>query len=357
MTAASRLDDPEALGEAGPRIMLGLAGALGTQLHTGFDIGRTVADPPEPEGLRAIVACGMGGSGIAGDVLRSLYADRLGVPLLVVKGHVLPEFCGRETLVLASSFSGNTEETLAVYAEAVARGCRVVAFSAGGELASLAEADLVTHVPLPGDVPMPRAALGYLAGAPLGVLDAVGMVPPAEEEVTEAAGVLDALAAELGPEVPAGPNEAKGLAGWLEARTPVIWGSEGIAEAAALRWKTQVNENAKGPAWSAVLPELDHNEVEGWAPGSNHGRGHAVVVLRHPGEDPRASARVKATIESVRPSGLEVREVEARGRRPLQWLLSLVMLGDFTTTYLGVARGVDPMPIPVLTGLKERLRR
>ncbi len=355
--AASRLDDPEVLGEAGPRIMLGLAGALGTQLRNGFDTGRTVADPPEPEGLRAIVACGMGGSGIAGDILRSLYADRLSIPLVVVKGHVLPEFCGRDTLVLASSFSGNTEETLGVYAEAVARGCRVVAFSAGGELASLAEADLVTHVMLPGDVPMPRAALGYLAGAPLGVLDAIGLVPPVLDEVAEAVRALDALAGELGPDVPAERNEAKGLAEWLGPRTPVIWGSEGISEAAALRWKTQANENAKVPAWSAVLPELDHNEVEGWSPGSEHGRGHAVVVLRHPGEHPGAASRVEATIESVRPSGLDLRQVEARGRRPLQWLLSLVMLGDFTTTYLGMVRGVDPMPIPVLTGLKERLRR
>ena len=167
--------------------------------------------------------------------------------------------------------------------------------------------------------------------------------------------LLEQLAEGLGPEVPGPENEAKRIAEWIGTRTPVVWGSEGVAEAAALRWKTQVNENAKGPAWYGVVPELDHNEVEGWSEGT--GGGHAAVALRHPGEDRRIAARFVATAEAIRPAGLEVREVRARGRLPMQWLLSLVMVGDFTTTYLGIERGVDPLPVPVLTGLKERLQR
>src|SRR5207244_2902142 len=151
-----------------------------------------------------IAVCGMGGSGVAGDVLRSLYAGRLPLPIVVVKGYELPEFCGRDTLVFAVSFSGNTEETVAAYGEAVSRGCRVVAVSAGGELAAMAETDDVARVPIPQHVPVPRAALGYLAMAPLGVLHSMGMVPRGPEDAAEAVALLDGLAAALGRGVPEG---------------------------------------------------------------------------------------------------------------------------------------------------------
>jgi glucose/mannose-6-phosphate isomerase len=333
--------------------MLSLAAGLGGQLRRGYRAGCSVSAVPSAEGLRAVVVCGMGGSGVGGDVLRSLFSGTLPVPLVVVKGYSVPAFCDGDTLVLASSFSGHTEETVAAYRQAVAKGCRVLTFSGGGELAALSEADQVPHVRLPDDVSMPRAALGYLAGAPIGVLDTMGLIPPASEGIESAALLLEGLAARLGPGIGSEANEAKALAAWIGDRVPVVWGSEGLAETAAVRWKTQVNENAKGPAWAAVLPELDHNEVEGWTDGT--GSGFAAIVLRHPGEHPKTARRVEATIEAVAPSGLEVREVKASGDGPMDWLFSLVMLGDFATTYLAVARGQDPMPIPVLTGLKRRL--
>jgi glucose/mannose-6-phosphate isomerase len=296
----------------------------------------------------------MGGSGVSGDVLRSLFAARVPVPIAVVKGYSLPEFCGRDTLVIASSFSGNTEETVAAYTEAVARGCRVVAACSGGELASLAEADDVPRVAIPGHVAVPRAALGYLAAAPLGVLDSMGVVPGLSDEVERAARLLEELALELGPTVATNANEAKGLASWMHTRSPVVWGSEGLAEAPALRWKTQLNENAKVPAWYSVLPELDHNEIEGWSEGS--GDGVAVTILRHHLEHPHIKVRVQATLESIGASAVEAREVWARGASPMEQLFSLVMLGDFVSTYLGIIRGVDPTEIAVLSGLKRRLR-
>ncbi len=353
MRAATVLDDPEALAASGPATMLALAADLGNQLRDAFAAARSVPDPPSGEGLRSLVVCGMGGSGISGDVVRALYWPRLPIPIAVVKGYVLPEFCGRDTLVLASSFSGNTEETVAAYTEAVARGCRVVAITSGGELASLAEADQVPWIRLPPDIPMPRAALGHLAGGPIGLLDAIGLIPPAGGEVEAATLLLAGLAGRLGPDVPTESNEAKQLASWIGGRTPVIWGTEGIAEAAALRWKTQANENAKGPAWHGVLSELDHNEIEGWSAGA--GGAYAAVVLRHPGEHPRVPFRVDATIEAVSGSGLEARQVHGSGTSPLERLLSLIMVGDFVGCYLGVLRGQDPLPIPVLTALKRRL--
>jgi len=351
--ALAALDDPEALAAIDRSGMLEMVARTGSQLRRGFELGRSGAALPSAEGLGSIVVCGMGGSGVSGDVLRVLFAGRLPVPILVEKGYVLPASCHDRALVFAVSFSGNTEETLSAYGEGVARSCRMVAVSAGGELAAFAAADGVPHVRLPDDVAMPRAALGYLAGALIGCLEAIGMVE-ASAEVDSAARLLDELAPSLGPARPAEENEAKLIAAWLGARTPLVWGSEGLAQAAALRWKCQLNENAKMPAFHDVLPELDHNEVEGWS--ARSGEAFAAVVLRHAGEDPRIQARVDATLSAVAPSGLEARQVHARGSSPAERLFSLIVLGDFASVYAALLRGIDPTPVPILTGLKARLR-
>lgn len=349
------LDDREALAAEGPRTMLSLAAALGAHLAGGYGGGRSMPGLPSAEGLRAVVLCGMGGSGVAGDVVRSVFGPGLPVPVVVVKGYTLPAFCDHDTLVIASSVSGNTDETVSAYRQAVARGSRLIATSSGGQLAAMAEADGVPHLPLPGDVPMPRAAFAYLVGGPIGILEGLGLVEPMAQEVERASALVGTLAERFGPDTAREENEAMQLAAWIGGRVPVIWGSEGLAEAAALRWKGQVNENAKGPAWASVLPELDHNEVEGWSEGT--GGGHVAIVLRHPGEVAGMPARVDGTIEAVASSGIDIRQVHASGETPLEWLFSLVALADFATVYLGVLRGNDPMPIPVLTGLKRRLAR
>jgi glucose/mannose-6-phosphate isomerase len=348
------LDDPGAIAGGDPGGMLSLVASLGDQLADGFRSGASTPSLPSGEGVRSLVLCGMGGSGVAGDVVRALYVDRLAVPITVCRGYSVPESCGRDTLVIAVSFSGDTEETVAAYVDAVSRGARVVTIAGEGELASLSEADDVARVPSPGDISMPRAALGFLSGAAIGVLDAVGLVPPASEGVDEASGHLRQFAGSLGPDRPAEANEAKALASWIHGRTPIIWGSEGLSEAAAVRWKAQCNENAKVPAFWGVIPEIDHNEVEGWA--GDAGRAYAAIVLRHRGEHPRIAPRVEATTRAVSASGLLVQEVWATHPAPLAALLSMIMVGDFTTTYLGILRGVDPTPVPVLTGLKARLR-
>jgi glucose/mannose-6-phosphate isomerase len=350
---AGVLDDAGRLAALDPGGALGQAAGLGRQLRRGFRTAREADGLPSGDGLRAVVVCGMGGSGVAGDVLRGLYADRVPLPIVVNKAYALPEFAGPHTLVAALSFSGNTEETLSAYGEGVARGCRVLTVSAGGALAERAAGDGVAHVPLPTDVPMPRMAVGDLSASLIGALDAMGVVPSAQEEVDEAASLLDDLAARLGPDRPADGNTAKDLAAWIGARTPVVWGSEGLAEAPAGRFRTQVNENAKAPAFSAVLSELDHNEIEGWSAGS--GEGYACVALRHAREHPRVGDRLVATLEAIAEAGLECRELRAEGRAPTEILFSLIMLVDFVATYLALLRGVDPTPVPVLMTLKQRL--
>jgi glucose/mannose-6-phosphate isomerase len=298
----------------------------------------------------------MGGSGIAGDVLRSVVADRLDVPVVVSKAYRLPAFCGPETPVVALSYSGETEETLSAYAEATARGCPVVAVASGGELVARAEADGAVALRLPADVPMPRAALGYLAGALLGWVGIAGGMD-LEGEFTEAITEVDRCASRWGPSEGQDTNDAKALALWLRDRIPVVWGSEGIGEAAALRWKTQVNENAKGHAFWGVLPEADHNEVEAWgSTGTGTGDRFGLVVLRHGGEHPRIAARVRASVDAIEAGPLEWREAVVAGGAAATSLFSMISLGDFVSVYLAILRGVDPMPVPVLSSLKHRLR-
>jgi glucose/mannose-6-phosphate isomerase len=297
----------------------------------------------------------MGGSGIAGDVVRSAFAAECPVPISVTKGYRLPGWCRSHSLVIALSFSGDTEETVACYKEAFERGCTVVAASAGGRLAAAAASNRTPHVTVPGDVSMPRAALGYLASITIGVLSGSGLIGDPGESVAKTADALDALADRVGPDQPTHENEAKGLAAVVADRIPLVWTSEGPAEGAAIRWKTQLNENAKMPAFHSILPELDHNEIEGLA--TVDAGQFVALVLRHALEHPRVAARVEATRALVARSGLEVRDVWGAGATALEVVFSLIMLGDFASVYTAVLRGVDPTPVPVLMGLKERLAR
>jgi glucose/mannose-6-phosphate isomerase len=351
------LDDPARIAAVDRSGMLQAIAALGGQLGDGFELGRRGPIPSawaEQALQGGVVVCGMGGSGIAGDVVGAVLADRVPGPIMVSKGFGLPGFCGPRTLVVAVSYSGNTEETLAAYHVAGERGCRTVTVSAGGHLAKLADARGSPHVELPPDAPMPRAALGYVAGAVLGVVGLAGG-PDISAEVAAAAGRVDELAARWHPGRSTEVNEAKSLADWLAGRTPVIWGSEGLMEPAALRWKNQMNENAKLPAFWSVLPELDHNEVEGWS--GDTAKEFAVVALRYPGEHPHVAQRFALTMEIASSAGLDVREVRAESGGPMTWLFEHILLGDFVSTYLAILRGVDPTPVPVLAGLKARLRR
>ena len=335
--------------------MLALAGTLGEQLEDGFALGHAAEGNARVAGLGNVVVCGMGGSGVTGDVLRAALSADAAVPIITSKGYTLPSFCGPNSLVLAVSYSGNTEETLAAYRDALSRRCRVVAIASGGALLAAARSDGVPFIGIPQEVLAPRAALGYLVGAALAVVERAGATGEHSADVRASRLTLDDLAARLGVDRHVDSNQAKQIAAWVRGATVLVWGTEGASEAAALRWKTQLNENAKVPAFWGVLPEIDHNEVEG-----SSGEGsetHRIVILRSEAEPPRMRLRVPETIDAMTSAGLETREVWGEGSGALAQTLSLIMMGDFVSVYLAVLRGVDPTPIPVLTGLKERRGR
>jgi glucose/mannose-6-phosphate isomerase len=264
----------------------------------------------------------------------------------------LPAHAGPHSLVVVSSYSGNTSETLGAFREATKRGCRAIVITSGGTIADEAHGAGVPVVGVPGGF-QPRAAMGWLAFTALGALEAAGLLPPLAEDVAEAAGEVEARAAVCGPASLTGENPAKRLAKELDERIPVLWGAEGIGATAAARWKTQFNENGKMPSWWSSMSELDHNEVVGWT--EPFGGAHAVIALRHEAEDPEIAARFPLSLQIAADAGADTHEVWATGRSSLARLMSLIALGDFTSAYVAIRKGVDPTPVDVIQRLKAAL--
>jgi glucose/mannose-6-phosphate isomerase len=308
----------------------------------------------EGTAVRNVVICGMGGSGIAGDVLAAVAGPRLAVPITVVKSYVLPGSVGSGTLVFAVSFSGETEEVLAAADAAWASGATVVAVTGPGSLAEAADARGAAVVPVPQTIPQPRAALGSLAVPPLVVLGQLGLLEGVAASVADAVRQLRTRRDQLaGPSSPAADAAAR-----IGRTMPLVHGSDGPAGVAAHRWRTQVNENAKALALSAVHPELCHNELAGWGVNGDVTRQLiTLVTLRCPDEHPQVARRFDLVTEILREVVADVVPVRAGGDGPLAHLLDLALFGDVVSLHLAAAEGVDPGPVPVLQDLKAALRR
>ncbi|MDR7439116.1 MAG: bifunctional phosphoglucose/phosphomannose isomerase [Armatimonadota bacterium] len=347
------LDDRDRCRALDPRSMVDLVVQLGETLREGYRIGKEVSLPEAPE-VEQVVVLGMGGSGIGGDLLRGLLYDRADIPVAVVKDYTVPRWVGPRTLVFACSYSGNTEETLAAYEAAGQAGAVRVAITSGGVLYERARSEGVPVVRVPSGFP-PRAALGYLFAPLLAVLERWGVIPQQEAAVAEVASVLAALAREWGPDRPEAENPAKQLARTLAGRIPVIYALSRFTEPAALRWKTQLNENSKMFAIHNVFPELNHNETVGWALAGQPERVLVVVVLRDWEDPPRLVQRLEITREIAFHRAGGYHEVWSRGDGPLSRLTSLVLFGDLVSVYLAYLNDVDPYPVVVIDELKRRL--
>jgi glucose/mannose-6-phosphate isomerase len=314
----------------------------------------------EDAAIDNIVVCGMGGSGISGDVLAAVAAPRMAVPVVACKGYELPAFVGPGSLVFAMSYSGGTEETLEAATAAFAAGAQVVAVTSGGAMAELAAERKAPVVPCPGGF-MPRAALGHLATPLFVVLDRLELLPGATAWVVAAARRAEERRAVCVPEVEGADNPARELARRIGRTVPLVWGGGALGGVAAFRWKADINENAKAPAFWNTLPELDHNEICGFGPsaggGAGPGAGLTLVELRHAFEHPQVARRVDATRAIVEPTVAGVLTVVAEGDGPLAQLVDLMYLGDWVSVYLALDAGVDPGPIDAIARLKAELAR
>jgi glucose/mannose-6-phosphate isomerase len=314
----------------------------------GLELGKLESAPP----WSGVVVCGMGGSGIAGDVLVALGWARMAVPVTVVKSYRLPAHVGPASLVFAVSCSGDTEETLAAAADARRRGATVVTVAGPGELARIAEREGEPLVPVPAGIPQPRAALGALSVPLLLIVERLGLMPGMRDLVVAAAGDL-ARSRDL---LVRPGSVAEQLARRLGRTIPLVHGAPGPSGVAAMRWKTQVNENAKSPAFFALQPELCHNEVAGWgALGDVTRQVLTLVTLRSGHEHPQVSRRFELVKELATEVVANVLEVRTDAGSDVGALFDLVLLGDFVSLHLAANEGVDPGPVPVLAELKERL--
>jgi glucose/mannose-6-phosphate isomerase len=344
------LDDPAALRAGDPQGIVTSYLTFGDQLRSAY--GATASATIEAGAARAVVFCGMGGSAAAGDLVAAAYGGDAPVSLSVRRGYTLPAWIGRDTLLICLSYSGNTEETLAAYDEGTARGARVVAVSAGGELAARAARDGVPHLSVPAEAPQPRAAIGGLTGAAIGALVAAGVLEDAGDQIEAAA---DLSHDELDADAPTERNLAKQVTAFVASRVPVIWGSEGVSWPAAWRWKCAFNENAKIPAFASALPELDHHEVVGWTKG--HSDAFCLVVLREPGEHESVQVRLDATLPEVRAADLEVLEIRTDAGSSLARGLELMLIGDLASALHAIERGIDPAPVEAISRVKARLEQ
>jgi glucose/mannose-6-phosphate isomerase len=352
----SVLDDAGRIAALDPSGMLQAVESAADHWRDGVARARAVdlSHIPDHSALSGVVVCGMGGSGIAGDVAAVTAAASGALPVTVTKGFSLPAFAGPHTLVVLLSYSGNTEETLACFEQAHARGAQLIAVATGGRLAEMAHAHAFPCV-VPSAGMQPRAAFPYLAAAVLVALERLGVLPDLTGEFVEIDEVLREQTVRFGAVAGEADNPAKQIAGALNGSLPVVWGQDGYLAVAAVRWKTQLNENAKVPAFASMLPELDHNEVVGLGPGAPDAAGLAIAVLRAPNEDPRMSRRAEAAMRVARERGAKTIEAKIHGVSGLAQLASAVQLGDLTSTFLALLRGVDPTPVEAIERLKAEV--
>ncbi|MDP9334103.1 MAG: bifunctional phosphoglucose/phosphomannose isomerase [Actinomycetota bacterium] len=332
---------------------------LPEQLAHAHEVAGTVHIDAFPRGdqIRNIVVLGMGGSGISGDVVAAAFNDELPVPLTVLKQIRTPAFVGPETLAIAVSYSGNTEETVSMASSAVERGAQLVAISCGGRLAEVARDAGALHLACPPGF-MPRAAIGALVAPLLVTLFRAGLAPGAHANLVAAQAQLARRRDRCIPDMTGAANPARELARRLDRTIPIVYGGGALGGVAAYRWKCDVNENAKAPAFWHQYPELDHNEICGWGQHGDVTRQLvSLVELRHGFEHKRLQLRITVTREMIEECVHQVLEVEAEGEGRLAQLLDLMYIGDWTSCYLALENDVDPGPIDAILELKSRLAK
>ncbi len=337
---------PDALG------MFDAAARLPDQVRTAVTSAQDLASLPDAASITNVLVLGMGGSGVAGDILTVTAGPFMALPVVVVKHFIPPSYVDERSLVFAMSFSGNTAETLEATEIAASRGGHVVAVTSGGRLADLARGWGSPVVAVDPSIPAPRAALGAMAIPPLIVLEDMGLFPGATRWVLQGIDQLERRR----DSIMAPGGLASELADRIGATFPYVCGSGGVGRVAARRWKTQLNENAKLPAFSGELPELTHNEVVGWGRHNELTRTlFTMINLRHDHEHPAMDRVYETLADQLGEALAAITEVRAEGDGSVAQLLDLMYVADFLSIELAWRAGIDPGPIAAIDELKRRL--
>ena len=325
------------------------------QCKVAYDIAMDVEISFENKDFEKIVFCGLGGSAIGADLVKSYLYFESKIPIMVLREYELPAYVDSSTLVFISSYSGNTEETLSAYKQAKQRGCCIIAISSGGTLKKCAQEDKYLFIQIPERLP-PRSALGYLSIMPLCVLEKLRLAKDVKPCVNQMVGVLEALKNKsINPRLGIRDNIAKYVAGKLFNKFVVIYSSSIHFDVAATRLRGQLNENSKALSSSHMFPEMNHNEIVGWQNPKKLFKNFVVIMLRDKQMYPRVAKRMDVTLDILKKEEVEVIEIWSRGEDLLSRIFSLIYIGDFISYYLAVLYGIDPTPVDKVTYLKNKL--
>jgi glucose/mannose-6-phosphate isomerase len=317
------------------------------QLREALDIAQKVALKKHSSPIRSVFISGLGGSGIGGNFVQEFVRGACKVPLTVSKGYHAPAWINKHTLAICSSYSGNTEETISTFQQLLPTGAKIVVIASGGKLIELAKQHGLDYVQVPGGWSSPRACLGYSILAQLGVLRAARLIPTTLfRQVAAAEKLLVRQSADI-------KKRAQKLAGFLIGKTPVLYAPDHI-EAVAVRWRQQINENAKMLCWHHVVPEMNHNELVGWRTDRPD---VAVVWLRNADDYERTAIRMNINKEIIDSFTSTSIEVFSKGKSQVEKSLYLVHLGDWLSFYLSELRQVDATEIKVIDYLKAELAK
>ncbi len=353
MPKASILDDLDEIKRTDKSDMLSFCVDAAKHYENAIRIAEKVTvDYPKPE---SIIVTGMGGSAIGGELLKDWAKDTLTIPVGVCREYTLPACADKSTLTFIVSYSGETEETLSAFLDAIKRNCMVVCISSGGTLLYFAEKLSIPSIRIPTGIP-PRAALPYLFIPMLTILGKLGLVKKIETEISETVTVLKHVCSENAPEKPLKENFSKRLAADICGTVPVVYGF-GFYSSVAQRFKQQFNENSKIPSKWEIFPELNHNEIVGWEKAEKLADYFSAVIIRDESEPEHIKQRIEATKELLSGKVAGIYEVVSRGEGRLAKMLSGALIGDFTSVYLAILRGVDPTPVKTISMLKEKIAK
>ena len=352
------LDSPAAIKKYDASGMIGLVESFPGQCRDAKAIGLKFQPSDSYKSRYENIVCtGLGGSAIGADIARSYVADEAELPMIVNRNYTMPGFVGARSLVITSSYSGNTEETLSAYNDAKARGARIIAITSGGRLGELAKRDGFPVVAIPGGLP-PRCALGYSFFPLLIALSKLGIIKDRSADIDEAIKVMEGLKdGKLGSKVKGRNNIAKEIAKGIYGKYPIIYGSQDRVDAVVTRWRGQLAENSKTISSSHLFPEMNHNEIVGWANPEKLLKDLAVIMLRDRDDHPRIARRIDITEKIIKDAGVKVIEAVSVGSGLLARIFSLVYTGDFVSYYLAILNKEDPTPVDRITYLKESLEK
>lgn len=349
------LDDPQVFQRYDTEGMLARLHELPAQCQQAWQTATRFSLPAGYSQVDEVVILGMGGSAIGGDLVRSLASSEARIPVLVHRGYDLPAFVDERTMVIASSYSGNTEETLLSFSQALGTLAKKLAITTGGKLKAIAEENNIPVFSFNYKA-QPRAALPFSFLPILYFLAHLGLLNVRVKDVLGMADELEKLSQEINETALLASNPAKQLAQRLYGYLPVIYGA-GITAEVAHRWKTQINENSKAWAFYEVFPELNHNAVVGYQFPAELAGKTKVLLLRSPSLQQRIKLRYKVTCQLLDRAKINHEFVDGRGDSPLSQMMSLILFGDYVSYYLAILYKIDPSPVKSIDFLKKQLAK